>query len=342
MGRCRYQALRGARGRPPLSPPLAAGNLAKGAVAKVEITLNALKKKGVLLSTGARNVIVLTPARLHVLDLEDAHFNFDRSIVLPDLARVDGSPPVLDERRVTGLGVILAALVHVQRNPAQRIARGLFDIFAYAVGADGFNAGDALHGATLAAPFDLIIVVRVKMAWSLMEEDHADYEEGRKLLARARNTLHVAFNQDRRVLAHGTFEGRSVRARVLFSPRFISRKFPSGSSSERTKYLKALKFDPKQEADYTVFVNDLVSTHGVHCEVEAIEDPDPRGFTVSSGPKREARVDVDDLDDEIIDVFGQLVGLAKPTTKKPGDFAPLVDLVSGFARRASDSMEFVE
>src|SRR5690606_32396368 len=40
---------------------------------------------------------------------------------LPDLATVDGSEPSLDERRITGLGVIYAALIHAEQNPAQKI-----------------------------------------------------------------------------------------------------------------------------------------------------------------------------------------------------------------------------
>jgi len=227
----------------------------------------------------------------------------------------------------------------LSRTNVTRGARGNFDIFAYAIGADGFNAGDGLFGATVAAPFDLLVVVRVKMAWSLLDADERDYDEGRKLLRRAQNAIHIAFNRgDRRVLARGTFEGKSVRARLLFSPRFISRAFPTGSSAERTDYLQGVDFDPKLEQDYIVFVNGLVSEHGIHCEVAASDDPDPRGFVASSGPIRQANVDTGDIDDDIIDVFGQLVGLRDPTTDEPRDFAPFVDMISGFSRQ---SMEFL-
>ncbi len=65
---------------------------------------------------------ILIRPKVFVLDVEDSHFNFDRRVLLPDLASVDGSTPVLDTRRVTGLGVIFAALYHAKGHAAQ----GLF------------------------------------------------------------------------------------------------------------------------------------------------------------------------------------------------------------------------
>jgi len=54
-----------------------------------------------------------------VLDAEDSHFNDARSVLLPDLKTDD---PELDERRITGLGVIFAAYVHAAKHEGQ----GLF------------------------------------------------------------------------------------------------------------------------------------------------------------------------------------------------------------------------
>jgi hypothetical protein len=66
--------------------------------------------------------LILIRPKIFVLDVEDSHFNFDQRVLLPDLASVDGSTPVLDTRRVTGLGVIYAALYHAKGHSAQ----GLF------------------------------------------------------------------------------------------------------------------------------------------------------------------------------------------------------------------------
>src|SRR5690606_15088499 len=63
----------------------------------------------------------IPPLRVHAIDIEDLHFNFDRSVLLPDIASVDGSEPTLDERRITGLGVVYAALVHAEQNPEQKL-----------------------------------------------------------------------------------------------------------------------------------------------------------------------------------------------------------------------------
>lgn len=73
------------------------------------------------LSTGESHKLTLLGPSVHVLDIEDSHFNFDRRVLLPDLPG-DGSPPTLDTRRLTGLGVIYAALFHAKTHSAQ----GLF------------------------------------------------------------------------------------------------------------------------------------------------------------------------------------------------------------------------
>jgi len=88
----------------------------------IEIKLRDAVKKTFALATGQRHRIRLIRPKVFVLDVEDSHFNFDRKVLLPDLSSTDGSTPVLDTRRVTGLGVMFAALVHAKKNPSQ----GLF------------------------------------------------------------------------------------------------------------------------------------------------------------------------------------------------------------------------
>jgi hypothetical protein len=80
-----------------------------------------LPKKIFDLPTGELHRIIVLARALSVLDVEDSHFNFDRRVMLPDLNTTDGSEPVLDTRRVTGLGVIFAAITHAQKHPEQGV-----------------------------------------------------------------------------------------------------------------------------------------------------------------------------------------------------------------------------
>ena len=91
-------------------------------MANIEIKLKDALKKSFTLPTGQKHKIRLIRPTVFVLDVEDSHFNFDRKVLLPDLSSTDGSTPVLDTRRVTGLGVMFAALVHAKKNASQ----GLF------------------------------------------------------------------------------------------------------------------------------------------------------------------------------------------------------------------------
>ncbi|HET9933223.1 MAG TPA: OmpA family protein, partial [Polyangiaceae bacterium] len=75
--------------------------------------------KSFSLPVNARHQVKLTPPTVEVLDVEDSHFNFDRKVLLPELSEHDGSEPVLDTRRITGLGVIYAALSHAREHADQ-------------------------------------------------------------------------------------------------------------------------------------------------------------------------------------------------------------------------------
>ncbi len=92
------------------------------AVSEIRIKLRDAVGKVFDLANEEIHKFILVRPKVFVLDVEDSHFNFDRRVLLPDLASVDGSTPVLDTRRVTGLGVIYAALYHAKGHTAQ----GLF------------------------------------------------------------------------------------------------------------------------------------------------------------------------------------------------------------------------
>jgi len=88
-------------------------------MAGIQIKAKDLATSKLDLPTGERHKIVVIRPSLFVLDVEDSHFNFDRRVLLPDLSTTDGSAPVLDTRRVTGIGVIFAALTHAKKNSSQ-------------------------------------------------------------------------------------------------------------------------------------------------------------------------------------------------------------------------------
>src|SRR3954468_3049228 len=90
-------------------------------MADIKIKLKDAVKKTFDLATGQRHKIRLIRPKVFVLDVEDSHFNFDRRVLLPDLSATDASTPVLDRRRVTGIGVIFAALTHAKKNPSQGV-----------------------------------------------------------------------------------------------------------------------------------------------------------------------------------------------------------------------------
>jgi hypothetical protein len=225
-----------------------------------------------------------------------------------------------------------------------RVARsvgtsGLCDLFMYAGGVDGFNGGDALSGATVAEPWDLIVMCRVKMAFTLSETEHKSYNGAVLFLGEVEDTIKRIFNNERRLLARGVYGGRQVRARILFTPRFISRTFPTGTSTNRTNYLNDLPGKPTTAAAYTTAVNNLITESPVHAEVTAVEDPDHHGITNSTANPRRANLDTDDLEDEAVEIFGKLIGLDKPSKAKPNDYAPLVRALA--PEFVYSSLEFV-
>jgi hypothetical protein len=143
------------------------------------------------------------------------------------------------------------------------------------------------------------------------------------------------FNDQRRLVARGTFEGRAVRAIFRFSPRFIVRTFPRGKSKERKKYIADLELGRDTPSEYDKKVKGVVAENGVHCEVTAVEDPDHRGITNATATPRKGNIDTDKLEDTVAALFGQLIGLNDPARATPNDYAPVANLLAPKFTRAS-------
>ncbi|HLT39579.1 MAG TPA: hypothetical protein VK034_25015, partial [Enhygromyxa sp.] len=244
------------------------------------------------------------------------------------------APPVTAPDQSRALFPVIRRL-----NRAIGTSGGLCDLFGYALGVDGYTAGEGGIGGSLANPWDLIIVCRVKLALTLRADEHRSYNGGVSLLRRLERLLLRIFNRERPLAARGTFEGRQVRARILFSPRFIVRTYPSGTSDHRTAYLRAIDKTMVVEEDYSTKVNDLIDESGIHADVVVDEDTDDHGLTNTASTPRQATLDSDDLEDDAVEIFGRLIGMSDPDEDDPNDYAALVDaLAPEFVR---SSLEFL-
>jgi hypothetical protein len=132
-----------------------------------------------------------------------------------------------------------------------------------------------------------------------------------------------------------------VRARILFSPRFIVRTFPTGNSDGRKKYLASQELAANTAAAYGTKVTGLITENGIHCDITAVEDPDDHGITNAGATPRTANLDTDgDVEEDMVEIFGKLIGLNDPEDAEPNDYAPVANLLGPtFART---SLEFVE
>lgn len=215
---------------------------------------------------------------------------------------------------------------HSFRESMWRLAPRVYAIFfVYYAGIDGFNGG-SLFGSDK-TPFDAIGVVRVKIALTLRKKEHQKYESGRLFIAEMDEIIHRSFNHQRRLAALGRLDGKSVRMRILFSPRYIVRTPPTGSSPGRADYFEALDISSGQTEAYAALVDDTIRENGIHADVVAVGDPKKHGNTSTAFP-REAIIDTDDLEDETIRLFGSMVGLAKSTTRRPSDYALLIGVLA--------------
>ena len=174
------------------------------------------------------------------------------------------------------------------------------------------------------------VVVRVKMVWSFANTTDAD--EMTSLFSRAHKIIDDNFNFNNRLAVQGRVGGKKVRLRVLFSPRFLCRTFPTKNA---TKFLKSIDFpplNPINKQQYDARITTLVATHRTHAEVVVSGGGGTPGVTPGGSP-RNALVRQDGtilliftnsrFDDDVHRVFAQLVGLNDERAKGPNDFQAL-------------------
>src|SRR5205823_9086822 len=123
---------------------------------------------------------------------------------------------------------------------------GLCDHFLYLMGQDEWLSGgpSGLKDGTLATSYDGVLIVRVKMAWDFTSTTKID--DQRSFLSSAEAVIRP-FNFDRRLTIRALFGGKSLRLRVFFAARYVSRTFPSDSNA--ATYLKSLS-PPQTAATY--------------------------------------------------------------------------------------------
>jgi hypothetical protein len=220
-------------------------------------------------------------------------------------------------------------------------AVGLCDRFLYLIGHDGWTAQD-MDKSSAASPYDGFIMVRVKMGWTFTTT--SDFHSIRSLMSRAHAAIQSNFNADRKLALRGTADGKAVRLRVLFAPRFICQTFPTGTDS--AKYLAGLDPPLPTAAAYTAQIGVRLANPGVHADIRVVKDGTP-GVTAGAAP-RAAVVRQDskvllvfpgvDFDDDVVRVFSQLVGLKDEKVGSPNDFRPAV---SNLGSLVVSSLEFV-
>ena len=106
---------------------------------------------------------------------------------------------------------------------------GFCDQFVYVMGADEVGAG-VLGGSSIANPYDGFVCVRVKMDWSF--DSTTDLDDMLDMMRRADAIVTSRFNVKQHLVARGTFQGRPVRLRYLFCPRYNLHTFPTAGSAK--------------------------------------------------------------------------------------------------------------
>lgn len=225
----------------------------------------------------------------------------------------------------------------VSRTAAQVAAaagpRAFCEPFVYVSGHDGFFDG-AIDSTAAGSPFDGLINVRVKMAWDVTTTN--DYDELKAFLARATEVIRTRFNDERKLVARGKLGTSNVRLRVLFSPRYVLRTFPHGGDTQ--KYLDSIDNPPlakKDATSYNARVQTSETRFGIHAVVTVAADGTP-GVVANPVPGPRSAVVRQDgsflliftrphFTDDVLRVFGQLVGLADGQIHRADDFKPLLD-----------------
>ena len=146
------------------------------------------------------------------------------------------------------------------------MGNGLCDVFVYRTGADGFT-GSLLAESSAEDPFGAVVVVQLKLALDFL--DDVDLLSMSSTVQSLETLLRVHSAIWWRVEAQARIDGESVRAKVLFFPRFIVRTFPKANSdkqrAERNKVLEKLSYGgvgltSLDAADYGAFVDRIIAS----------------------------------------------------------------------------------
>jgi hypothetical protein len=211
---------------------------------------------------------------------------------------------------------------------------GLCDLFVYLTGHDELTSG-LLGGSSPACPYDGIISVRVKLAFTFAER--SDFNDMSGMIERAASAIASAFNVHRKLVVTGLFDGKPVRLRVLFAPRFLCRTFPTGWHSE--EYLSTdIKYPELPRPDrpsYAARIDDLVSAHRIHADI-TVDDALPSGLRPGHPRQGAVRDGVllhfftsRGFDEDVLQVFSQLIGLPTPGDFSAHGFLPLFAPLAG-------------
>src|SRR5439155_22347163 len=138
----------------------------------------------------------------------------------------------------------------------------------------------------------------------------------------------------RRLAIRGRIGSKKVRLRVLFSPRFLCRTFPTANAIKFLQSIDLPKLSPINKQQYDARITALVNTHRRHAEVVVTGGGGTPGVTPGGKP-RNAFVRQDGtilliftnsrFDDDVHRVFAQLVGLKDEQANGANDFKSLFD-----------------
>ncbi len=154
--------------------------------------------------------------------------------------------------------------------------RGRCDVFVYRTGADGFTG--ALLPRSSKEPFGALAVVRLKFALDFVDDD--DFESVGATVIALESLLREHAGLWWNAEAEASIDGESVRTKLLFSPRFIIRTFPSANNGQKVRdradFIESLRYSGTSvaaptAAGYEGFVSNVVSSEGVHAEVKVVE-----------------------------------------------------------------------
>jgi len=208
------------------------------------------------------------------------------------------------------------------------LGTGFCDQFVYVMGADEVGAG-VLGGSSPANPYDGFVCVRVKMEWRF--DNTTDFDDMNLMMQRADAIVTSRFNVRQHLVARGTFQGKAVRLRYLFCPRYVLHTFPT-SGSFRDPYLDKLApaLAKKDKPTYEAAATANVAANGVHAIIRVTSGGGTPGVTPASSSPRRALIREDGFlssrfDRDFALVFAQLLGLNDASFSSPNDFKALAD-----------------